>query len=74
MIDGPQLVGAALVFARINELWFALPLIVVVSLVYSATRHELPAPIAEGALRMAAWIGGFMLVGFAVLYLMCAML
>lgn len=74
MIDWSQLIGASLVFARVNELWFALPLIVVVSLVYSATRHELPGPIVQGALRMAAWIGGFMLIGFAVLYLMCAML
>ncbi len=74
MIDWTQLGLASLVFARINELWYALPLIVVVSLVYSATRHELPAPIAEGAVRMAAWISGFMLIGFAVLYIMCAML
>lgn len=60
---------ASLLFAaRINDLWFSLPLIVVVSLVYSATRHELPRPIVVGAVRMAAWIGGFMLVGFAILF------
>lgn len=74
MIDWATFAGASLLFARINELWFALPLIVVVSLVYSATRHELPGPIAEGAVRMAAWIGGFMLIGFAVLYVTCALL
>lgn len=74
MIDWVQVIAASLVFARANQLWFALPLIVAVSLVYSATRHELPGPIAEGAVRMAAWIGGFMLAGFAVLSLMCAML
>lgn len=60
--------------ARINDLWFAVPLIVVVSLVYSATRHELPQPIAVGALRMAAWIGGFMLIGFVILFTISSLL
>jgi hypothetical protein len=65
---------AALLAVHINDLWYALPLIVSVSLVYSATRHELPQPIAAGAVRMAAWIGGFMIVGFAVLFAMSSML
>ena len=63
-----------LLATRINDLWFALPLIVAVSLVYSATRHELPQPIAVGALRMAAWIGGFMLIGFVVLFAVSSLL
>ena len=63
-----------LLAAHIHDLWFALPLIVVVSLVYSATRHELPRPIMAGAVRMAAWIGGFMLVGFAVLFAVASLL
>ncbi|MGH7135792.1 MAG: hypothetical protein ACREHD_08640 [Pirellulales bacterium] len=58
----------------INDLWFALPLIVVVSLVYSATRHELPGPIVAGATRMAAWICGFMLIGFVILFAISSML
>lgn len=63
-----------LLAARINDLWFALPLIVVVSLVYSATRHELPQPIAVGAARMAAWISGFMLIGFVVMFAISSLL
>ncbi len=52
-----------------NDLWYALPLIVSVSLVYSATRFELPEQIISGAIRMGSWILGFMLVIFAVLAL-----
>lgn len=70
--------GAMLPFllfaARVNDLWYAVPLIVVVSLVYSATRHELAGPIISGATRMAAWICGFMLVGFVLLFAVSAML
>lgn len=52
-----------------NNLWYSLPLIVSVSLVYSATRYELPEQIISGAIRMGLWIVGFMLVIFAVLAL-----
>lgn len=51
-----------------NDMWYALPLIVAVSLVYAATRHEDMGPIALHAARIAAWIVGFMIVIFAVLY------
>ena len=50
-----------------NRLWWALPLIVSVSLVYGATRHELMGPILNNAFRAAVWIGGFMAIIFAVL-------
>jgi hypothetical protein len=50
-----------------NDFWYALPLIVAVSLVYAATRHEAMEPILRHALRVAVWIVGFMAVVFAVL-------
>jgi hypothetical protein len=50
-----------------NKLWYALPLVIVVSLVYSATRHERMAPIFVHALRIGVWIVGFMAVILAVL-------
>lgn len=53
----------------IKDFWYALPLIVAVSLVYSATRHELMEPILVHALRIGVWIVGFMSVVFAVLLL-----
>ena len=50
-----------------NQLWYALPLVVVVSLVYAATRHEDLGPILSHALRIGAWIVVFMVVVFLVL-------
>ncbi len=50
-----------------NALWYSLPLVVVVSLVYAATRHELMGPILQHATRMAAWVLGFMIMVFVVL-------
>jgi hypothetical protein len=53
----------------INSFWYALPLVVSVSLVYAATRHEEVAAILLHAFRVAVWISGFMLLVFAILYL-----
>jgi hypothetical protein len=50
-------------------MWYAVPLIVAISLVYAATRHERPWPIFEHAVRFAGWIVGFMLIIFVVLYI-----
>ncbi|MDZ4819995.1 MAG: hypothetical protein SGJ20_13580 [Planctomycetota bacterium] len=50
-----------------HQFWYAIPLIVSVSLVYAATRHELMQPILGHAVRTAVWISGFMLVVFLVL-------
>ncbi len=52
-----------------NDFWYALPLIVAVSLVYAATRHEDMEPILRHAVRIGIWIVGFMAVVFAVLLL-----
>jgi hypothetical protein len=50
-----------------NRMWYALPLIVVISLVYAATRHEAMRPILEHAVRFAGSVVGFMIIVFAVL-------
>jgi hypothetical protein len=47
-----------------NDLWFALPLVIVVSLVYAATRHEAIRPILRHARRFGTWVVGFMVVVF----------
>jgi hypothetical protein len=54
---------------RIKDMWYALPLVVAVSLVYSATRHEAMQPIVRHAMGCATWIVGFMLAVFLVLML-----
>ena len=58
----------ALLFARVNDLWFAAPLIVSISLVYAGTRHEDKGDILRHAFRVAVWIAGFMAVILAVLF------
>jgi hypothetical protein len=54
----------------VNDLWFTLPLIISVSLVYAATRHEDVGPIFTHAVRIAVWIVGFMAIIFALLLLL----
>ena len=53
-----------------NDLWYTVPLIVSVSLVYAATRHEETVPILTHSVRIAVWIVGFMAIIFAVLLLL----
>lgn len=57
-------------FDHIGDLWYAVPLVVAVSLVYAATRHEQMGAILHQAVRIGAWIVGFMAVVFGILYLM----
>ena len=54
--------------AVVNDLWFAVPLVVAISLVYQATRHERMSEILGGALRFGGWIAVFMGIAFAVIY------
>lgn len=46
--------------AQIATIWYMLPLIVSVSLVYAATRHEYLGHIVRHAVRFGLWIGLFM--------------
>ena len=48
---------------------YAVPLILSVSLVYAATRHEAVGAILSHAFRVALWITGFMFLVFGILYL-----
>ncbi|HEY4231848.1 MAG TPA: hypothetical protein VGM76_00335 [Lacipirellulaceae bacterium] len=52
------------------RMWFAVPIIVSVSLVYSATRHEQMPSILNHAARFGIWIVVFMAIVFAVLQAM----
>ena len=63
MFELPLIAAASFV-----RMWYALPLIVSISLVYGATRHELMRPILEHAVRFAGWIVGFMGVLFVVIW------
>lgn len=59
-----------LLFASFVRLWYAVPLVVAISLVYGATRHEATLPILGHAWRFAAWLVGFMAVLFAILWVL----
>ncbi len=50
-----------------SDLWYAVPAIVAISLVYAATRHERMRPLLIHAGRTAFWLVGFMFAVFAVL-------
>ena len=50
-----------------NRMWYSMPLVVVISLVYGATRHELMRPIVEQSVRFGIWILVFMAIVFVVL-------
>jgi hypothetical protein len=53
-----------------TRLWYAAPLIVSVSLVCAATRHEDVRPIAIHAFRFAIWVVVFMFIVLAVIQLL----
>lgn len=52
------------------NLWYAVPLVVSVSLVCAATRHEQMGPILSHAVRFGLWIVVFMVVVMGVLTLL----
>jgi hypothetical protein len=56
-----------LLAASTGLLWHSIPIIILVSLVYGATRHELMGPVLHNAFRTAVWITGFMLLIAAIL-------
>ncbi len=64
------LLGSLFGALGINDLMYALPLVVSVSLVYAATRHEDIRPILTHSLRIGLWIVGFMAVIFVLLMLL----
>ena len=55
-----------MLLAQANQLWYSVPLVVSVSLVYAATRHEDMPSILNHALRFGTWIAIF-LVGLGLL-------
>lgn len=58
------------VLANMNATWWLLPLVVTVSLVYNATRYELPEKILQRSLKMGVAIMAFMGGALVLLFLM----
>lgn len=59
---------SAIPFGAGSDYWHVLPLVIVVSIVYSATRHEQWALIWRRAVRLTAFILVFMAATLAVLW------
>jgi len=56
--------------AAINEMWYLLPLLIAVSVVYAATRGERILPILAHALRFGVKVVGVLMVLMVLLLLM----
>ena len=52
-----------------NVYWFILPLVIAISLVYAASRHESWPTILNHAFRLSLWITGILVATTAVLLL-----
>ena len=59
----------ALLFAAgtFSKFWFVIPMVIAVSLAYSATRHEDTRTIFRSAFKFGSWLLGFMLVILLIL-------
>ena len=59
-----------LFLAQANVTWYMVPLAMAISLVYSASRYELPEYILWRAFRLFLQILGFMVAAFAFLWVL----
>lgn len=62
ILDPSYVSSLCLVAMGIARLWYAVPLIVSVSLVCAATRHESMGDIVVHAARFAVWVVVFMAI------------
>lgn len=53
---------------EMRHIWYALPLIVAISLVYAATRHEAMGSILKHAMGCGMWIAGLMVLVLVLLF------
>lgn len=56
-----------MIFSKIHIYWYVLPLVIVISLVYAASRHESWSKIALHAFRLCTWILGILVITTAIL-------
>jgi hypothetical protein len=58
-----------MISSSVHIYWLILPLVIAISLVYSASRHEAWARIWFHSLRLSLWILGILIAATAVLLL-----
>ena len=52
----------------INVNWYLIPMVLIISFVYSASQYELPEKIVRISLKRFVYILAFMAIAFAVLW------
>ena len=62
-------IATIILLSAIARIWYSLPLIVVVSLCYGATRHEQLREIAIYTVKTCIWVLGFMATIFLIVML-----
>ena len=60
--------GAPFLALVTPQLWYAVPLVLAVSLVWGATRHERLREIFAHTIRSLIWVLTFVAIVFAVIY------
>jgi hypothetical protein len=58
-----------MILASVHIYWLILPLVIAISVVYSASRHEAWSRIWAHALRLSLWMLGILVIATAVLLL-----
>lgn len=64
----PELLSEVVLGGMTPRFFYAVPLVVVISLVYGATRHEYLPEILAHSLRSAIWVVGFVAIIFALIW------
>ena len=50
------------------KIWYAVPMLIAISLVYGATRHEYLPEILRQSFKAGSWILGFMAIIFVMIF------
>lgn len=64
-----SLLVSMLLLGMIPRIIYAIPLVITVSLVYGATRHERMSEIVSHSIRSIIWIVAFMAIILAIIWL-----
>lgn len=54
----------------INVNWYLIPMVMIISLVYTASQYELPEKIVHVALKRFCYILAFMALAFVILWVL----
>ena len=69
LADIPNALIDTLPLGMTPRIFYAVPLVVVISLVYGATRHENLNEILVHAIRSVIWVVGFMAIIFGLIWI-----